>query len=142
VVPAKVKAPVCDIARAALHDLPAVMLPSIAGMRRSPERFYNGRRDKYHRDALLACPQLAHYLPPGFPLASDAVFRRLQVNESPKPVVIVDVEVPVIDASGKRATVAMGYNCNGLCAARFLAIYVLTSSGWTLQGRPEITSVS
>lgn len=133
--PAEIKK-VCAIGMAALRDLPSInnAPPS--------ETFYNGRTDQYHRDLFDVCPQLAKHLPTGFKLATEAVFSRAHELITKTPVSIFDVEVPELNAGSTRATVKMGYFCNGLCGARYQVTYILTKKGWEREGKPEITGVS
>lgn len=127
---------VCAVGMAALKDLPSInnAPPS--------ETFYNGRTDQYHRDLFEVCPQLVKHLPIGFKLATEAVFARAHELTTKTPVSIFDVEVPQLNAGSKRATVSMGYYCNGLCGARYRVTYILTDKGWEREGKPEITAVS
>ena len=127
---------VCAVGMVALKDL-----PSINNAPRS-ETFYNGRTDQYHRDLFEICPQLVKHLPTGFKLATEPVFRRVRELTNKTQVSIFDVEVPKLNGDSTRATVEMGYYCNGLCGARFRASYILTDKGWERVGKPEMTAVS
>jgi hypothetical protein len=127
---------ICKVGAAALADLPDIV--QAAPM----ERFYNGRTDEYHVDLLEICPRRRDHLPQGLKLATATEFERVRQFPSANPIGIFDVEVPVLSADGRHATVQMGYYCNGLCGTQFSVTYILREGRWKRDGQPRLLSVS
>jgi len=126
----------CAIGRLALKDLPSIDRAP------SSEKFYGGRTTQYHRDVLEACPKLRRLLPRRFRPATEATFKRERDIVSSSPVTIFYVEVPQLNADRTRATIRLGYYCNGLCGAEYEETYVREKVGWVRQGEPRIKSIS
>jgi hypothetical protein len=116
-------------------------LESISGQEKG-RRFYSGRSNQYRRDLLEVCPKLIKNLPPQFEIATDDAFVRVADIQSSAPLRIFYAAAPVIEEGARRATVKLGYWCNGLCGAEYEATYVLISGRWRREGAPRITAVS
>ena len=136
VASASANQPTCAVGRLALRDLEA-----ISGQEKG-RRFYSGRSNQYRRDLLDVCPKLAKNLSPRFEMATDDVFLRVADIQSSTPLRIFYAAAPVIEEGAQRATVKMGYWCNGLCGAEYEATYVLTSGRWRRESAPRTTAVS
>lgn len=136
---AVVSADMCDLGRVALRDLPAAEPVNGEGV-----SFIDASRP----DGLMhACPALQHELPAGYALADDAARARASVHaptpgQQVTPATIYTIDLPKLAADGKAATVAMQYDCTGLCGGGFLTHYVRTSDGWRRQGDRQMLWVS
>ncbi len=137
---AAMSAAICEVGRAALHDLPP------ADKTGRSDTYYAGA-DAHHRDLLEVCPKLRSNLPADYPLANSDARNRAAIHApipgvNTRPAFIYAINVPEISDDLKSATVHMGYDCTGLCGGGFEAHYVRTAKGWQRQGEIRMLYVS
>jgi hypothetical protein len=133
-------AAICEVGRAALHDLPP------ADKTGRSDTYYAGA-DTHHRDLLEVCPKLRGALPTDYALADDDARSRVAIHApvpgtDPRPAFIYAIDVPDISDDRKSATVHIRYDCTGLCGGAFEAHYIRTAKGWQRQGDIRMLYVS
>ena len=132
---------ICEVGRAALHDLPPADKTGRA------DTYYAGA-DTHHRDLLEVCPKLRGALPTDYPLADDDARSRAAIHApvpgiaNPRPAFIFAIDVPDMSDDLRSATVRIRYDCTGLCGGAFEAHYVRTAKGWQRQGDIRMLYVS
>jgi hypothetical protein len=131
---------ICDVGRAAFHDLPPA---SLGG---SSDTYFDGP-DANRNDLLSMCPALKAMLPIGYRLADSDARQRAAVHvpqegTATRPASIYTIRLPEISANRQSAVVRFAYRCTGLCGGAFEARYVRTLRGWQRDGLVRTRSVS
>ncbi len=131
---------ICDLGRAVVQDLPwPVQAPSQGGV------FVDA--DANRPSLLTVCPELRRALPAGYAIAKEDDRARAAIAVPTKGVhfltaTLYTIGIPTFAADGQSATVAWSYICTGLCGATLVSRYSRSATGWHLDGKPQITSVS